>query len=266
MSTRICRFEKSTLLRLEHQNTVRVGAQCAPSHINGIRRDGARRAPDVAWPCPLSGSRPGSCIRNECATLVASTGKLKDIEHAAFTFVAHAAANDATGLSDYATARFGVPAQATRALTGICSAIVRGIVKHRAPIEQGDVSEPRRLFAAQLPSISRASERRCDRRTRLSARGRNRIARQRSRESRIGGRQVRTAAPTRLAIAGTHARPIKRARSAAIARPRAAAPATTPTAATVYTGAPAHRITRAFRSPPRCAPTSSRQRDAPSRE
>jgi hypothetical protein len=60
MSTRICRFEKSTLLRLEHQNTVRVGAQCAPSHINGIRRDGARRAPDAAWPFPLSGRHPGS--------------------------------------------------------------------------------------------------------------------------------------------------------------------------------------------------------------
>lgn len=93
-------------------------------------------------------------IRDECTTLVDSTGKLKELEHAGFTLVAHATGNDATELSDYVASEVGVPAQATCALTCICAAIVGGIVKHHVLIEQGDVSELPGLFAAQLPSIS----------------------------------------------------------------------------------------------------------------
>ncbi|MGG5644094.1 hypothetical protein P4G95_28920 [Burkholderia vietnamiensis] len=92
-------------------------------------------------------------IRDECAEWVDSTGKLKALEHAGFTLVAHATCNDATDLSDYVAAQIALPAQATCALTCICAAIVGGLIKHHLLIEQGDVSELPGLFAAQLDTI-----------------------------------------------------------------------------------------------------------------
>lgn len=93
-------------------------------------------------------------IRDECAALVDSTGKLKELEHAGFTLVAHATGNDATELSDHVAAEIGVPAQATCALTCVCAAIVGGLIKHHILIEQGDVSELPGLFSGQLATIA----------------------------------------------------------------------------------------------------------------
>ncbi|RQR43486.1 hypothetical protein DIE20_11505 [Burkholderia sp. Bp9131] len=92
-------------------------------------------------------------IRDECAALVDSTSKLKELEHAGFTLVAHATGNDATELSDHVAAQIAVPAQATCALTCICAAIVGGLIKHHVLIEQADVSELPGLFAGQLATI-----------------------------------------------------------------------------------------------------------------
>lgn len=93
-------------------------------------------------------------IRDECAVLVDSTSKLKELEHAGFTLVAHATGNDATELSDHVAQRVAVPAQATCALTCICAAIVGGLIKHHMLIEQADVSELPGLFAGQLATIA----------------------------------------------------------------------------------------------------------------
>ncbi|WP_321857283.1 hypothetical protein [Burkholderia cenocepacia] len=93
-------------------------------------------------------------IRDECADWVDSTSKLKDLEHAGFTLVAHATGNDATELSDYIAAQIAVPAQATCALTCICAAIIGGLVKHHLLIEQGDVSELPGLLASQIAPIA----------------------------------------------------------------------------------------------------------------
>ncbi|WP_116140986.1 hypothetical protein [Trinickia diaoshuihuensis] len=93
-------------------------------------------------------------IRDECATSVASTSKLKQLEHAGFTLVAHATGNDATELSDHVAARIAVPAQATCALTCICAAIVGGLIKHHMLIEQADVSELPGLLAGQLAMVA----------------------------------------------------------------------------------------------------------------
>ncbi|MET3552943.1 hypothetical protein [Burkholderia sp. 567] len=93
-------------------------------------------------------------IRDECATWVESTGKLKELEHAGFTLVAHATGIDATELSDHVAARVAVPAQATCALTCVSAAIVGGLVKHHMLIEQADVSDLPGLFAAQLATIA----------------------------------------------------------------------------------------------------------------
>ncbi|MFP3504130.1 DUF937 domain-containing protein [Burkholderia sp. SIMBA_062] len=93
-------------------------------------------------------------IRDECATLVDSTGKLKELEHAGFTLVAHATGNDATELSDQVAERLAVPAQAACALTCVCAAIVGGLIKHHMLIEQADVCELPGLFAGQLATIA----------------------------------------------------------------------------------------------------------------
>jgi hypothetical protein len=93
-------------------------------------------------------------IRDDCAALVDSTGKLKELEHAGFTLVAHATGHDATELSDHVAAEIGVPAQATCALTCVCAAIVGGLIKHHLLIEQGDVSELPALFSGQLETIA----------------------------------------------------------------------------------------------------------------
>ncbi|WP_175703573.1 hypothetical protein [Burkholderia ambifaria] len=93
-------------------------------------------------------------IRDECATWVESTGKLKELEHAGFTLVAHATGIDATELSDHVAARVAVPAQATCALTCVCAAIAGGLIKHHMLIEQADVSDLPGLFAAQLATIA----------------------------------------------------------------------------------------------------------------
>ena len=93
-------------------------------------------------------------IRDECATWVDSTGKLKELEHAGFTLVAHATGIDATELSDHVAARVAVPAQATCALTCVCAAIVGGLIKHHMLIEQADVSDLPGLFAGQFATIA----------------------------------------------------------------------------------------------------------------
>ncbi|UEP32468.1 MULTISPECIES: hypothetical protein [unclassified Burkholderia] len=93
-------------------------------------------------------------IRDECATWVESTGKLKELEHAGFTLVAHATGIDATELSDHVAPRVAVPAQATCALTCVCAAIVGGLIKHHMLIEQADVSDLPGLFAGQLATIA----------------------------------------------------------------------------------------------------------------
>lgn len=93
-------------------------------------------------------------IRDECVALVDSTSKLKELEHAGFTLIAHATGNDATLLSDHIAAQIGMPAQATCALACVCAAIVGGLIKHHVLIEQGDVSELPSLFAGQLATIA----------------------------------------------------------------------------------------------------------------
>ncbi|RKT13465.1 hypothetical protein B0G69_6619 [Paraburkholderia sp. RAU2J] len=93
-------------------------------------------------------------IDDECAKLVDTTGRLKELEHAGFTLVARATGKDASVLSDHIASQIGVPAQATCALTCICAAILGGLIKHHVLIEQGDISELPGLFASQLATIA----------------------------------------------------------------------------------------------------------------
>ncbi|MGF6506414.1 hypothetical protein [Paraburkholderia sp. 32] len=93
-------------------------------------------------------------IDDECAKLVDTTGQLKELEHAGFTFVARATGRDASVLSDHVATQIGVPAQATCALTCICAAILGGLIKHHVLIEQADISELPGLFASQLATIA----------------------------------------------------------------------------------------------------------------
>lgn len=93
-------------------------------------------------------------IDDECAKLVDTTGQLKELEHAGFTFVALATGRDASVLSDHVATQIGVPAQATCALTCICAAILGGLIKHHVLIEQADISELPGLLASQLATIA----------------------------------------------------------------------------------------------------------------